>query len=90
MKSNKLLTQQEQETIPQELIQKFDGDQQLVQEFIKEGYSVEELQASTVTHPTKYDPIVMLGDRTLGFWMDGGKKYQEDSRTYQDRRNRFF
>lgn len=91
MKSNKLLTQQQEtQQIPEELVQKFDNDKELVQEFLNEGYSVQELQASIVTHPTRYDPIVMLGDRTLGFWMDGGKKYQEDSRTYQDRRNRFF
>jgi hypothetical protein len=90
MKSNKLLTQQEQETIPAELISKFDNDKELVQEFISEGYSISELQASTVLHPTKFDPLVMIGDRTAGMWLDGGKKYQENSRTYQNRTNRFF
>jgi hypothetical protein len=92
MKSNKLLTQQqEQEHIPSEVIGKFDNDEQLVREFMKEGYTIEELKMSTVTHPTKYDPICILEDgRTAGMWLDGGKKYLDNSRTYQNRRNRFF
>ena len=80
-------TQQEQEQIPAELVEKFDGDKQLVQEFMAEGYSIEQLSSSTVLHPTKFDPIVMIGDKTIGMWLDGGKKYQNNSRTYQNRFN---
>ncbi len=86
MKSNKLLTQQ-QETIPAELISKFDNDKELVQEFISEGYSIQQLEQSSILHPTRYDPLVVLDDVVLGMWLDGGKKYQNNSRTYQNRFN---
>lgn len=85
MKSNKLLTQQEQETIPAELVEKFAGDKQLVEQFMAEGYSIQQLEQSTILHPTRFDPLVMIGDKTIGMWLDGGKKYQENSRTYQNR-----
>ena len=89
MKStNKLLTQQEQvqeEYIPSEVIGKFDNDEQLVREFMKEGYSISELKGSTILHATKYDPIVIVDNKTIGMWLDGGKKYQNNSRTYQNR-----
>ena len=87
MKSNKLLTQQQEtEQIPEELVQKFDNDKELVQEFLNEGYSISELQNSQILHPTKFDPICILEDgRTIGMWLDGGKKYQENSKTYQNR-----
>jgi hypothetical protein len=84
----KQITQQSetiQEEIPVEVISKFDNDEQLVREFMAEGYSIQQLEQSVILHPTRFDPIVMLGDHTLGFWMDGGKKYQENSRTYQNR-----
>ncbi len=77
--------QQEQEVIPAELITKFDNDKELVQQFLAEGHTIEELQGSTILHPTKFDPIVMIGDKTIGMWLDGGKKYQNNSRTYQNR-----
>lgn len=90
MKSNKLLTQQqEQETIPQELVEKFAGDKQLVEQFLAEGHTIEQLQGSTILHPTKFDPIVIIGDRTAGMWLDGGKKYHENSNKYEYRNNRF-
>ena len=90
---NRLQTQvkqqtQEQELIPQELVEKFDNDKQLVQEFMEQGYTVKELQASTITHPTKYDPMVSIGDKCIGFWIDSPQeqnKYRNSSRTYQNR-----
>jgi len=86
MSTTTIQQEQQQETIPQQLVQKFDGDRELVQEFIKEGYSIEQLSSSTILHPTKFDPICMLEDgRTIGMWLDGGKKYQNNSRTYQNR-----
>lgn len=74
MKSNKLLQQQEQnqETrqIPQELVEKFDNDAQLVDEFLDQGYTVDELLSSTVTHPTKLDPVCTLQDgQQAGIWL---------------------
>jgi hypothetical protein len=83
--STTTIQQEQQETIPQELVEKFDGDKQLVQEFIKEGYSIEQLSSSTVLHATKFDPLVLIDGITIGMWLDGGKKYQENSRTYQNR-----
>ena len=64
--------QQELEQIPAELISKFDDDKQLVQEFLSQGYSIEELQQSTISHPTKLDPLVTLEDGTTvaGMWID--------------------
>jgi hypothetical protein len=91
MKSNKLLQQQEQqqetEQIPQELVEKFDNDKQLVQEFMEQGYSIEELQRTDIIHATKYDPIVMLDGNVLGFYISkpSEMKWRDDSRTYQNR-----
>jgi len=91
---NRLQTQvkqqtQEQELIPQELVEKFDNDKQLVQEFMEQGYTVKELQASTILHATKYDPLVILENGfTAGMWLDSPQeqnKYRNSSRTYQNR-----
>jgi hypothetical protein len=93
MKTKMIEQVQEQEQISEELVTKFDGDKQLVQEFLDQGYTVSELQNSTITRPTKYDPMVTLEDgRTAGFWIDKPLegKYQDNSRLYQDRHNRFF
>lgn len=70
-KQNKLQQQeQEQEVIPAELIQKFDGDRELVQKFMDNGYTVEQLQSSTITHPTLTDPVVTLANgKVAGFWL---------------------
>ena len=75
---------QEQEMIPQELIQKFDDDKQLVQEFLEAGYSVEELQGSIITHPTKFDPLCTLTNgHVAGMWIERSEmNYQYDERTY--------
>jgi hypothetical protein len=62
--------QQEQEVISEELVRKFDGDRQLVEKFVSNGYSVEQLEQSTITHPTLTDPVVTLKDGTVaGFWL---------------------
>lgn len=86
-----IIQQQTQELIPPELVEKFDQDKELVQAFLDEGYTVKELQASTITHPTKYDPMVSIGDKCIGFWIDspreGEHKYRNNSRTYQNRFN---
>ena len=70
MKNTQLQEQQEQEVIPQELINKFDGDKELVQKFMENGYSTEQLQSSTITHPTYTDPVCTLKDgKVAGFWL---------------------
>lgn len=62
--------QEQQEIISPELIAKFDGDRQLVEKFIQNGYSVEQLEQSTITHPTATDPVVTLKDgKIAGFWL---------------------
>lgn len=62
--------EQEQQVIPQELVQKFDGDKPLVQKFLDNGYSVEQLSESIITHPTDTDPVCTLKDGTIaGFWL---------------------
>jgi len=80
-------TIQKQEEIPTEVITKFDGDQELVQEFLSQGYSIDELKQSTITHPTRFDPMVSIGDKCIGFWIDSPQeqKWRDDSRTYQNR-----
>ena len=87
MKTKLQTQQQETEQISPELITKFDGDKQLVTEFLEAGYTQQELLSSTITHPTKYDPIVTLGDHTLGFWIDSPKeeKWMDNSRQYKNR-----
>lgn len=61
---------QEQEQIPEELVQKFDGDKELVQKFLQNGHTVEQLQQSTITHPTKTDPVCTLNNgKVAGFWL---------------------
>lgn len=80
--------QEQQELISPELIQKFDGDKELVQQFMSEGYTTEQLTASTITHPTRYDPAVFLGDEYIGMWIDSPaeKKEHYSGLTYQNRR----
>lgn len=59
-----------QEEIPIEVIRKFDNDRQLVQEFLSQGYSIEELQQSTICHPTRLDPLVRLSTgHVAGMWL---------------------
>lgn len=70
MNNQKLEQVQEQELINPELVEKFDGDLELVQEFMSEGYTVQDLQASNILHPTKLDPAVFLGNECIGFWID--------------------
>jgi hypothetical protein len=85
--------QQQQEPIPAELITKFDNDEQLVRQFLDQGYTISDLQSSTVTHPTKYDPIVTLeSGQVAGFWIDSPneQKFVDNSRVYQNRTNKFF
>src|SRR5690348_1675723 len=69
---NKTIQQQEQiqEEISPELIAKFDGDKELVQEFLQQGYTQEDLAKSSVIHPTKMDPLCVLEDGTnAGMWL---------------------
>lgn len=71
-KQNKLQQQEQeqQQTIPAELVQKFDGDLELVEKFLKNGYTMEQLQNSTITHPTYSDPVCTLKDgKVAGFWL---------------------
>lgn len=68
--SNIETIQKQQELIPQELIQKFDGDKELVQEFLEQGYTQEDLTKSSVIHATKMDPLCVLEDGTnAGMWL---------------------
>lgn len=72
--TQQLLQQQEQEQqveqIPDHLIAKFDGDKELVQKFMNNGYSTEQLQESIITHPTYTDPVVTLKNgKIAGFWL---------------------
>lgn len=62
---------QEQELeIPNELLMKFDDDEQLVREFLDQGYTQQELLSSTVTHPTRFDPVCTLEDgQQAGIWL---------------------
>ena len=81
-------TIQKQEEIPAELISKFDNDEELVREFLSQGYSIDELKQSTISHPTRYDPMVSIGDKCIGFWIDSPQeqnKYRNSSRIYQNR-----
>ncbi|MFI5407017.1 MAG: hypothetical protein ACHQ1D_10965 [Nitrososphaerales archaeon] len=85
--------QEQQEQIPAELISKFDNDKQLVTEFLETGYTQEELLGSTITHPTRYDPIVTLDTgHVAGFYINNPneEKYMDNSRLYKNRTNRFF
>jgi LPS O-antigen subunit length determinant protein (WzzB/FepE family) len=62
--------QQQQETIPQELVEKFSDDKQLVTEFLEAGYTQEELLGSEIIHPTKLDPLVRLSTgHVAGFYI---------------------
>lgn len=79
-----------QEEIPAEVVRKFDGDKELVEQFLAEGNTIEELERSTVLHATKFDPLVIVDGNTIGMWLNGGKKYIDNSKTYQNRSNKFF
>jgi len=84
---NKII-QEQQELIPQELVEKYDNDKELVQQFIQEGYSITELQNASIVHATKYDPLVILeSGETIGFYIEppNRAKYNNDSRTYNNR-----
>ena len=79
---------QEQEQIPEKLIAKFDNDKQLVQEFLGQGYSQEELLKSSILHPTKMDPLCTLENgQHAGIWLyannshrsNTGVKYSDDT-----------
>lgn len=85
--STKTIQKTQQETIPQELITKFDGDKQLVQEFLSQGYTVAELQGSQITHPTKFDPLCTLETgHVAGMWIESTQKnHRYNDRTYQTR-----
>lgn len=61
--------QQEQEVISEELIRKFDGDQELIEKFMKHGYTTQQLEQSDVVHVTETDPAVVLNGKTIGFWL---------------------
>lgn len=61
---------QEQEQISPELVKKFDGDKELVQKFMDNGYTAEQLEQSTITHPTNTDPVCTLrSGKVAGFWL---------------------
>lgn len=60
---------QEQEVIPQELIQKFDNDKELVQQILEQGYSVEELLTSQIVHPTRMDPVCLVNGEPIAIWL---------------------
>lgn len=72
--------QQETEQISPELISKFDDDKQLVQEFLNQGYSVEELQGSVITHPTKYDPVCLVNGESIGMWLYSDNNHNTNNR----------
>lgn len=88
MMNKTIQEQQQQEVIPTELVEKYDGDKQLVQQFIDEGYSVTELQNASIVHATKFDPLVVLDTgETIGFYISAPNKTKSkyDSRTYNNR-----
>ena len=85
----KLQKQTQQETIPQELVEKFDNDEELVRQFINEGYTQQELLSSTVTHPTKFDPVCTLQDgiTQAGIWLYSDNNHNTNNRIkYTDSR----
>lgn len=61
--------QQQTEQISPELVKKFDGDKQLVEKFMEHGYTTEQLEQSTITHPTDTDPAVVVDGKVIGFWL---------------------
>jgi len=79
-------SQQTQEIIPKELIEKFSDDEELVRQFLSEGYSLEQLEQSTITHPTRYDPLCTLNNgHVAGMWIERTEmRYQYDERRYRD------
>lgn len=62
--------QQQTEQISPELVKKFDGDKELIERFVSNGYTVQELEQSVITHPTYTDPVVTLANgKVAGFWL---------------------
>ena len=62
--------QEQEEVITPELLVKFDGDKQLVERFLANGYTIQQLEQSQITHPTATDPVVTLKDgKVAGFWL---------------------
>lgn len=80
--------EQKQEQVTEQLVHKFDDDKELVTEFVKQGYTPDELQKADITHPTKFDPIVELETGFVaGFWIeDKEDNHGYTSRTYKTRR----
>ena len=70
---------QEQEVIPAEVIAKFDGDKQLVQEVLTQGYSVEELLTSQIVHPTKMDPVCLVNGEPIAIWLYSNNNHRSNS-----------
>jgi hypothetical protein len=63
-----MLVQQEQIQVSPELVKKFDNDRELVAELLHD-FTVEELEASTIVHPTKNDPVILLNGKVVGMWL---------------------
>jgi len=74
--------EQEQVEIPAEVVTKFDGDKELVEKFLENGYTVSELQGASVLHPTRNDPIAKLEDGTVaGMWI--GEELSRNSPSFK-------
>lgn len=69
MKQNLIQQQEKQDLITPELVAKFDGDKQLVEKFISNGYTVQQLEKAEITHPTATDPAVIVDGKVIGFWL---------------------
>jgi hypothetical protein len=62
--------QESQEQISPELLNKFDNDEELIRQFLDQGYSIGELSTATILHPTELDPVVIIkGGHVAGFWL---------------------
>ena len=62
--------QQSEVIISEELVKKFDGDEELIAKFLSNGYTVQQLEQSQITHPTATDPVVTLNNgKIAGFWL---------------------
>lgn len=70
LKVEQIQQHQEQEQISEELVKKFNGDRELVEKFVSNGYTVQELEQSVISHPTYTDPVVTLKNgKVAGFWL---------------------
>lgn len=70
--NNKTITkqvQEQQEVIPQELTKKFDNDEELVKQILSQGYTIEELQNSSIIHPTRMDPVCLVNGEPIAIWL---------------------